>query len=126
MKTKKSIGVWMDHSSAHLIEQINNSFEANIIESEFTHQEKNSISKNESLMHNKEQNHQASYYKKITDVLKNYDEIVLFGPTPAKDELANLLKADRHFEYKSIDVKHADKMTENQQEAFVKAHFKLN
>jgi len=126
MKTKKNIGVWMDHSTAHLMEQINNEFTTNIIESDFSHQEKNSISRNENLMHNKEQNHQLAYYKKITEAIKGFDEIVLFGPTTAKEELANLLKADRHFEYKKIDVKHADKMTGNQQESFVKEHFKLN
>ena len=126
MKTKKIIGVWMDHTTANLMEPINNLFIACTIKSDFSHQEKNSISKNESLMHNKEQNQQSGYYKKITEAIKSYDEIMLFGPTTAKDELANLLKADRHFEYKKIDIKHADKMTENQQEAFVKSHFKLN
>ena len=57
------------------------------------------------------------------DAIKNYDEVLIFGPTHAKEELVNLLKADRHFENIKIDVKHADKMTENQQHAFVKDYF---
>lgn len=116
----------MDHSVANLIEQTPSGFVLTAIKSDFSHQEKTSISKNESLMHNKEQNHQSGYYKQITEAIKEHDEIFLFGPTTAKNELLNLLKADRHFEYKKIDVKDADKMTENQQEAFVKDHFKLN
>lgn len=126
MKTKKVIGIWMDHSTANLMEPINSQFIASTIKSDFSHQEKNSIGKNENLMHNKEQNQQLGYYKKITEAIKSFDEIVLFGPTTAKDELANLLKADHHFECKKIDIKNAEKMTENQQEAFVKDHFKLN
>ena len=66
---------------------------------------------------------QAGYYKKITEALKHSNEIVLFGPTKAKNELMNLLTADHHFANKKIEVKQTDKMTENQQKAFVKEHF---
>ena len=125
MKTKKLIGIWMDHSEANLIEQTQSGFTSKKIKSEFSHQEKNSISKNESLMHNKEQNQQSEYYKKIMEAIKEHTEIFLFGPTTAKNELLNLLQSDRHFEYKKIEVKDTDKMTENQQEAFVKTHFQL-
>ena len=55
--------------------------------------------------------------------VKNYDEVILFGPTDAKVELFNILKADQHFDKIKIDIKQADKMTENQQHAFVKDHF---
>lgn len=126
MKTKKQIGVWMDHSIAHLIEQKDNSIVTNNIESEFTHEAKeHSLSKGEDFMHSKEQHLYTKYYKKITDAVKSYNEILLFGPTTAKEELSNLLKTDRHFENVKIDVKHADKMTENQQHAFVKGHFHI-
>ena len=48
---------------------------------------------------------------------------MLFGPTDAKTELFNLLKADHHFDKINIETKHADKMTENQQHAFVREYF---
>ncbi|MBC7861493.1 MAG: hypothetical protein IAF38_00885 [Bacteroidia bacterium] len=126
METKKQIGIWMDHSVAHIMKPANNAFENSTLKSEFTHNEKmHSLSKNENLMHNKEQHEQAKYYKSIADSIKDYKEVVLFGPTTAKEELANLLKADHHFEHVKIVVKHADKMTENQQHAFVREHFHL-
>lgn len=125
MKTKKLIGIWMDHSVANLIEQSLEGFITKTIKSDFSHQDKNSINKNENLMHNKEQSQQYGYYKKIIEAVKEHDEIFLFGPTTAKNELLNLLKDDRHFEYKKIEAKDADKMTENQQEAFVRSHFQL-
>lgn len=113
----------MDHSSAYIIEPVGKEFITNTITSDFNHQEKNSISKNESLMHNKEQSHQLSYYKKIIAAISRYDEILLFGPTEAKNELLNLLRTDREFEFKKVETIDADKMTENQQKAFVREYF---
>ncbi|MEO6037756.1 MAG: hypothetical protein ABIQ93_05025, partial [Saprospiraceae bacterium] len=74
-------------------------------------------------MHNKEQQQQGSYYKRIGEVIKNYEKVLLFGPTEAKSELANLLKDDRHFDDIEIEVKSSDKMTAHQMEAFVKTYF---
>lgn len=124
MEPKKHIGIWMDHSVAHIIPLTNNTVITNRIESQFTHAEKeHSLSKNENLMHNKEQHQQAGYYKRISAELKDYNDIILFGPTTAKNELYNLLKADHHFENAKIEMKQTDKMTENQQHAFVRNHF---
>lgn len=50
-------------------------------------------------------------------------KLVLFGSTDAKVELFNHLVKDHRFERVKIKVEHADKMTENQQHAFVKKYF---
>ena len=124
MTTAKKLGIWMDHSSAHLMEFTTDPIETKTIVSEFTHDEKKlSLSHSESLMHNKEQHQQSEYYKKLGEIIKNYEEVILFGPTDAKVELRNILKADHHFENIKIEVKQADKMTEHQQHTFVKEHF---
>lgn len=120
----KSLGIWMDHSSAHLTEFATNPVEIKTIESKFTHQAKeSSLGRSENLMHNKEQHQQSEYYKKLGEVIKNYEEVILFGPTDAKVELLNILRADHHFEKIKIETQQADKMTENQQHAFVRAYF---
>lgn len=124
MTTTKQLGIWMDHSSAHLMELAGDPTEMKTIESKFTPEEKeNSLGKSENVMHNKEQHQQTEYYKKLAGEIKNYQEVVLFGPTTAKNELANLLKWDNHFKDIKVTVKHADKMTGNQQHAFVREHF---
>ena len=124
MKIEKKLGIWMDHSSAHLMELTINGIEEKVIESKFTHQEKeHSFSKSESLMHNKEQHEQSEYYKNLGEVIKNYGEVFLFGPTDAKIELFNILRADHRFDKIKIITQQADKMTENQQLAFVRNHF---
>ena len=124
MPIVKKIGVWMDHSSAHLIEFAMENEEIKTLNSAFTHEQKEKTwGKNENLMHNKEQHQQAAYYKGLAEAIIGYDEILLFGPTDAKHELYNLLKKDPHFAKTVIDVADAGKLTENQQQAFVRDHF---
>jgi len=124
MTTKRKIGIWMDNSSAHLMEFTSEAIETKTIESKFSHEAKvHSLSKSEDLMHNKEQHLQSDYFKKLAEVIKKYDEVLLFGPTNAKSELHNILKDDHLFEKIKIEVKSSDKLTENQQHAFVKDHF---
>ena len=112
----KKIGIFMDHATAHLIEYTNNPTETKTIESEFTNDvKKETLGRSENVMHNKEQQQQHLFYNDIAEVIKNYDEVLLFGPTEAKLELANILSANHHFDKIKIEVLQTDKMTENQQ-----------
>jgi hypothetical protein len=120
----KKLGIWMDHSVANLMEFTTDPIVTKTIYSDTSQQGKDSdISKNENLAHNKEQHRQAEYYKKIEEEIKHYAEIILFGPTSAKAELFNLISENHHFSKIKIEVKQTDKMTKNQQHAFVKKHF---
>ena len=74
-------------------------------------------------VHNKEQHQQSEFYKKLGEAIINYNEVILFGPTDAKAELHNILKADHRFAKIKIETKQADRMTENQQHAFVREYF---
>ena len=123
MTTAKNLGIWMDHSSAHLME-FTDTIETKTIDSKFTHEAKEqSLEKSENLMHNKEQHQQSEYYKKLGEIIKNYEDVILFGPTDAKVELFNILRADHLFAKIKIEIKQTDKMTEHQQHAFVRDHF---
>ncbi|MDO9000022.1 MAG: hypothetical protein Q7W45_09675 [Bacteroidota bacterium] len=120
----ENIGIYLDHAVAHILEVENEEITAKNIKSEFTHEEKElSIRKNENLMHNKEQHLQAKYYKQIIEQALDFKNILLFGPTTAKSELWNLIKDDLRFKDSKIELKQADKMTENQQLLFVKEYF---
>lgn len=124
MNNTKNLGIWMDHANASLMEYIAGSMESTVVASPFTENEKeSSLAKSEHTMHNKKQQQQAGYYKQLGEVIKNYNSVILFGPTDAKTELFNLLKEDRHFDNIKIEVKGAGKMTENQQHAFVREYF---
>lgn len=127
MKTTKKIGIWMDHKSAHLMEFTSDSLETKTIESEFTHDVKEeNLHKGEHGMHNKEQHQQSQYFKTLGEKIKQYESVLLFGPTDAKTELFNILMADQHFAKIKIEVRQSDKMTENQEHAFVKKYFSEN
>ncbi len=125
MKTVKQMGIWIDNSTAYLMELTNDTIVQHSILSEFTHEDKEqSLRKSETLMHNKEKGMQLAYYKKISAVILNYDEVILFGPTNAKNELLNLLKDEHLFDKIRIEAKDSDNMTENQMQAFVREFFK--
>ncbi|TLP80150.1 hypothetical protein [Maribacter sp. ACAM166] len=123
MKTQKKLGIWMDHSTANLID-LNFKKHSRSITSDFTFNTKEeALNRSENLMHNKRQQMHEAYYKEIADVILNYDNVLLFGPTNAKTELHNLLNKDSHFKDINIDIQSADKMTDNEKEAFVVNHF---
>ena len=127
MKSETSLGIFMDHASANLIAFTVEPIKTETILSPFTHADKEkALGKNENLMHNKEQHQQLKFFKTLSEHIIKYDDVLLFGPTDAKTELFHFLRADRRFEKKEIDVLPTDKMTENQQHAFVKAHFSKN
>jgi hypothetical protein len=126
MKTKTQLGIWMDHSVAYFMESDNEPMSSATLEAQDGEQDEPLNSLDESMIQNKEQNQLSSFFKKISEVILGYDEVLLFGPTDAKTELFNDLKDDRHFENIKIEVKTADKMTENQMHAFVKEYFTSN
>jgi hypothetical protein len=124
MNNIKQLGIWMDHSNAHLMELTNGIIVHRVV-SELTNNETEfNFYKGEKLIHKKEQHLQLNYYKKIGDFIKKYQDVVLFGPTDAKNELLNLIKTDHLFEGIKIEVKNSDKMTEDQMQTFVIDYFK--
>jgi len=124
MTTAKKIGIWMDHSNAHLMEFTAGPIQTKTMSSYFTHEDKErTLGRSENQMHNKEQHLCSEYYKRLGEVIRNYDEVILFGPTSAKVELLNTLKENHLYSKIKIEVRQMDKMTENQQHAFVKEYF---
>lgn len=125
MKSEKQLGIWMDHSMANIMELSNNKIVTTTLESDPAFPEPvQNLRMDESLMNNKEQNHQSDFYKTLSKIISDYKEVLLFGPTEAKTQLYNLLKDNRRFDKIKINVKAADKMTNNQQQAFVKDFYK--
>ncbi len=124
MNSSKQLGIWLDHSIANLIELSNDKMVKKTlkISPAFLGPLEN-LRLNESLMHNKEQNQQSEFYRKLSYVINDYNEVLLFGPTDAKTELFNLLRNNRQFEKIKITVQAADNMTDNQQDAYVKDFF---
>jgi stalled ribosome rescue protein Dom34 len=123
MENQKKIGIWMDHSTANFINLDKEKYNFSI-QSNFTFNDKEAaLRRSESLMHNKENQMHETYYKEIGHEILKYQHILIFGPTQAKTELLNFLNKDLHYKNIQIDVKSADKMTENEKRSFVWLHF---
>ena len=121
--TATKLGIWLDHEQAHLTEFTSDPMVTTTINSKFTHLVKEASVKGENHMHAKQQHQQAEYYKELGERIRQYDEVILFGPTNAKNELMNLLQKNHLFSAIKLSVVAADKMTENQVQAFVRNHF---
>jgi hypothetical protein len=124
MNNIRKLGIWMDHSNAYLMELANDIIVQRVVSELANHETEFNFYKGEKLIHKKEQHLQLSYYKKIGDIIKKYQDVVLFGPTDAKNELLNQIKTDHLFEGIKIEVKNSDKMTEDQMQTFVRDYFK--
>lgn len=125
METPKKIGIWLDHSMAHITEFDTAIQETKIITSDFTHQDKVDLLEcSEREMQNKKQNKMTTYYKNLAQIIKNFDEVILFGPTNAKVELYNELKKNHEFDAIKIEVKTTYKMSDKEQRNFIDDYFK--
>jgi len=125
MRTKKILGIWMDHSIAHLTELSDGAFVTKAIGSKpgLQTDAADLQYKDDSHLLSKEQGQLAAYYRKLSDASLGFEEVILFGPTEAKNELANIMKENHLFEKINIVIKPADKMTESEQHDFLKAFF---
>lgn len=124
MSTEKKLGIWMDHTAAHFIEYPLDPASNQTVLSDFTQTEKRAtVEKSEHSMHNTKQHDQLAYFKEIGRTVARYNTVIVFGPTHAKSELLNYLKADHHFSDIKIKTIPADKMTPHEQQEFVREYF---
>jgi hypothetical protein len=106
MTTIKNLGIWMDHSNAHLMEISPNTIKTDFIASQ-------------SLQHEEK----ADYLKKIGEIILNYEGVILFGPTDAKIDLLYTIIDDSRFANIKIQIKQTASMTEEQEHCFVRDYF---
>ena len=124
MKSTKKLGIWMDHSYAHLMEFTSRHFEIETIESKLkTNVSPDKPEKTEGRTDSEQKKKLSNYYKKIGEYIQNYKRVILFGPTDAKVELFDFLSEDERFLKIKFEIKDTDKMTQSQQHNFVKEYF---
>ena len=74
----------MDHSIAHIMEYSGQAIETKILTASSTHHgNKDHPDSGENKAHNKEQQLESGFYKALGEVISQYDEVLLFGPTDA-------------------------------------------
>jgi stalled ribosome rescue protein Dom34 len=81
--------------------------------------------KGEHGSNNADKANSQQFYKDVSHLLLPFDEIFIFGPGQAQEEFQNFLKEDSHFNNKKIIIDTADKLSDPQMIAKVKAHFEV-
>ena len=77
----------------------------------------------EHAYHQGQRSDSRKYYKTIATRLLPFDDILIFGPGKAQEELRNFLQEDTHFKSKRISIDSANQLTDPQLVAKVKGYF---
>ena len=121
---KQYAGVWIDNQNAMII--TNGSENEN---GDYTIQNKVKANANrgggsEHSMNNAKQSDSIKYFKSLSSLLLNYDEILVFGPGQSQEQFQNHLKQDTQFKNKQITIDSAEQLTDPQMIAKVRDFFK--
>ncbi len=120
MYTTKSIGIWMDHVSAHLIEFRKLRVETVIIRAKIKEKDKYLQTKEET---SDENDQQQFFFKNIAEHILHFENILIFGPNEEKNLFESYLKNEEGFGQIKIVSLFAEKMTDNHKHAFVNNYF---
>jgi len=135
---KKHVGIWIDHEKAVIISLQNGDEQIVHIKSDVEKQTRMSGGSRSKLAYGpmdiaderkverrrKQQLNQ--YYQDLVQLIRDSDEIFIFGPGEAKIELKKHIESSSVRSAHIVGVESADKMTENQIAAKVKKFYKLN
>lgn len=118
----KKLGIYIDQSSANLIE-----LTVDILEkkSADTLNEKNLEENNENHIEFKDYHLQNYYFKKLSESILYYNEVLLFGTSNAIIKLFDMISYDNRFYNINIAIKQTDALTSKEQNDFVSDFFLL-
>src|SRR6186713_918365 len=120
----KKLGIYIDQSSANLIELTVDILEKKPVQNNFDHSnEKEAEEENENHIEFKESYLQNYYFKKLSEYMLYYNEVLLFGKSNAITKLFDMISYDNRFYKIKIALKQTDKMTRNEQNEFVSDYF---
>ncbi len=118
----KKLGIYIDQSSANLIELTVDILEKKSADS---FDEKYPEEENETHIEFKESHLQNYYFKKLSEYILYYNEVLLFGKSNAITKLFDMISYDNRFYNINIAIKQTDTMTYKQQNDFVSDFFLL-
>jgi hypothetical protein len=123
----KKLGIYIDQSSANLIELTVDILEKKHVQNKPEHS-------NEEIAQEADENHiefkesylQNYYFKKLSECMLYYNEVLLFGKSNAITKLFDMISYDNRFYKIKIALKQTDEMNRNQQNDFVSDYFLLD
>ena len=127
VKTVKKLGIYMELSSANLIEFTINLLKMKALPSNFIFYEESQIlQQGQTHLENNEKQLCTEYLKRLSDYILLYDEVIIFGTRKAATLLFKHLSHDNRFYKIKIALKATTKMTPEEQNNFVTNYFLLD
>ncbi len=117
----KKLGIYIDQSSANLIELTVDILEKKSVDSF----EDKPIEEDENHIEFKDSHLQNYYFKKLSESILYYNEVLLFGTSNAINRLFDMISYDNRFYNINIAIKQTDSLTHKQQTDFVSDFFLL-
>ena len=71
----------------------------------------------------REKHQLADYFKKIIHLIKDADDVIIFGPAQTGDKLYKELSEQKLYNFENLSVMKADSLTNNQVVAWVKDYY---
>jgi hypothetical protein len=125
MMQSKQLAIFMDNTGALLMELYNHRIVSrNIVFKSKENEEFIQYHYLKPLLSTDKQWHQSAYYKELGDIIKNYEQVVIFGSSRAKKGLYEFLETDHHFRNIRIQLVTTKKMTDSQIHEFVLNYYK--
>ncbi len=125
-KLKKKVGLWIDHRKAVIVSLTEDHEEIKSITSDMEKHVRFSgkaqENSEEDIRDRRFTNLLNKYYDEVISIIKNAESILIVGPGEAKVELKKHLENEKQIG-RLIETGTADKMTENQFAAKVRAYF---
>lgn len=119
---KQEAGVWMDNNKASVITRDSAANDFAILQT--IKSDDNRGGGSEHSMNNAKQGNNTKFFKSISALLHEYDNLLIFGPGKAQEQFKNHLETDAQFSKKKISIDSADQLTEPQMVAQVRNFFK--
>lgn len=121
---KKTVGLWIDHKKAVIVFVKGKEEEINLISSNIEkHHRQSGVSMPADDIRQRElTEHLNTYYDEVVSCIRDAESILIFGPGEAKGELKKRLEKE-NLGGRIVGIEPADKMTDPQVAAQVRAHF---
>lgn len=117
-------GVWIDHVHAYIIALTEENGKPEFKIKEKLTSPENRSGGGEHTINNSSKGDLAKYLKNVSDHLISYEEIYIFGPGTAQEQLLHFIQNDHRFNHKKASIAVADRITDNQMIANVREFYK--
>ena len=111
----------MDYSIAYLLEEKNEERVITIIEANDEPAAPLTVNDKNNTLRTRRKDH--VFFKKVFEIVKDFDKVSLFGPASVKKELLNRIKADKLLHIEIQNDPHQDMITDTEKIEFINNYF---